>query len=337
MTSTFARRRQTPSAEDLHQIIDLARLAPSVHNTQPWRWRWQNGRVQLYVDRLRQLPAEDPVGRNLVISCGAALHHFAVAARALGWRTSTSRLPGGLESALLAELWLRPAHRPVTADGDIAVLRERRTDRRRFTSWPVPSQLLDDLASEAMAYQALAVPVLEGTARLLFELAVQRALDLRAADAAAVAEQESWVDHGSNDGVPRTAIPVAPSAPRRRSRFGNGLLEVARPDAEGSDGLVLLGGAADDVQAWLRTGEGLDALWLKATRDGLSVLPLSQPIEVDETRQEIGQTVLGGMKRPHLLVRIGWQSISRTRLPSVPRRPVSELLEIATQTPDSTG
>ena len=62
--------------------------------------------------------------------------------------------------------------------------------------------------------------------------------------------------------------------------------------------------------------------------DGLSVVPLSQVIEVEETRAALQLEVLGGLARPHILVRVGWQEISRSQLPRTPRRPVDEILEL---------
>lgn len=324
--TTISGRDRTPSADQLSQIVQLACLAPSVHNTQPWSWRQRRGSLQLHVDRSRQLPVEDPTGRNPVISCGAALHHFQVAAGALGWRPEVDRLPDGPDSSLLAEIRLHRAQRPVTADDDLAAVRDRCTDRRRFTSWPVPEERLESLAAQARRCGADALPVVEVTARFRLELAINRALTVRDADAAATAEQRAWIDHGPHDGVPREVVPAEAAASGRRSRFGTGLLDDSRPDVESSDGLIVLGGRSDDVGDWLSTGEGLSALWLRATRGHLSVVPLSQAIEVDQTRCEIRDTVLRGALAPHLLVRIGWQAISRSELPRTPRRPIDEVL-----------
>ena len=83
---------------------------------------------------------------------------------------------------------------------------------------------------------------------------------------------------------------------------------------------------ADDPQAWLRAGEALGQLWLHAMNDGLSVVPLSQVVEVDETRSALHHEVLGGLLHPQLLVRIGWQEIARSTLPRTPRRPLDEVL-----------
>jgi hypothetical protein len=96
---------------------------------------------------------------------------------------------------------------------------------------------------------------------------------------------------------------------------------------DSSDGLVAICTAADDQLAWLKAGEALSALWLQATRDGLSIVPLSQAIEVDETRQALHEDVFDGMARPQILVRVGWLESTRTTLRRTPRRPVAEGLE----------
>src|SRR5678815_5003933 len=97
LPTTAARSRTV-----LRRIIELACRAPSVHNTQPWRWRIRGAELELHADRSRQLQVGDPQGRNLVISCGAALHHAQVAAGALGWEARVDRVPFGTASTLLA-------------------------------------------------------------------------------------------------------------------------------------------------------------------------------------------------------------------------------------------
>ncbi len=64
---------ERPNPDTVAAALDLAVRAPSVHNSQPWRWRFDGGTLELFADRSRQLPATDPQGRGLVLSCGAAL------------------------------------------------------------------------------------------------------------------------------------------------------------------------------------------------------------------------------------------------------------------------
>lgn len=317
-------RLDAPSRQVATRMVELACLAPSIHNTQPWAWRLSDTEAWLYADLDRQLRAEDPTGRNLVISCGAALHHFQLAAHALGWRADVARIPDLVDPTLLAHLTLRRDPRP-DAVGALDAMRTRCTDRRRFTSWPVPPERLETLCEEARDREAAAVPVLDLGTRFRIEQAVRQAQELHDRDPISTAEQRQWAGRMGHDGLPVQVLPRVVPGQERLSRFEGGLLDDTRPEVESSDGLIVLGGAEEDRLSWLHTGEALSALWIRATRTGLSVVPLSQPLEVPATHGEL-QALLRDTLVPHLLVRIGWQAIGRSDLPSTPRRPVDQVL-----------
>jgi len=268
-----------PEPETLRRVVELAGRAPSIENTQPWRWRRTAAGVELHVDGGRRLESTDPSGRNAVISCGAALHHFQVAAAALGWESEVDRVPDRSGASLLARvgLRLRPGPPAGQASTDLRALAERCTDRRRFTAWPVPAEPLRRLADIASASGTLAAPLLGHAERFRAELLVSRAGE--------------------------------------------------RQQIEASDGLIVLAGASDDAAAWLSAGEGLSALWLAATTQGLSVVPLCEVVNVPGTRQALRHEVLAGPAHPLLLVRIGWQEIGRSELPRTERRAVDDILD----------
>jgi hypothetical protein len=308
----------TLQSETLRRVIDLAGRAPSVHNTQPWVWRRTATGLELHVDSARRLRAADPLGRNAVMSCGATLHHLTVAAAALGWESQVRRVPDPSGSSLLAQIELRPCPPSADAATDLRAIAERCTDRRRFTSWPVPDEPLHRLAAIASLHGTQAVPLLAVTERFRAELLVRRAIERQCADQRIVLEQEHWVDHSAASKVPVCHGHVTGGSPSDTERL-----------IEGSDGLLVLCGESDDVASWLSAGEGLSALWLAATTQGLSVVPLSQVVEVAETREALRHEVLGGLAHPLLLVRIGWQEISRSQLPRTARRPVDDILDHA--------
>jgi hypothetical protein len=314
MTTTTLTRR----------LVELACLAPSVHNTQPWAWSAEAERIRLYADRSRQLPVEDPAGRSLTISCGAALHHLVFAAEALGWEAVVHRLPDAGDPDLLADVRLVRATPSPTAAEDLEVLRRRCTDRRRFTSWPVPDILLEALAEEARRQGAEAQAVVDVIARFRLELLAGRAQRIREADPVAAGEQSRWIDRPDGDGIPRAVLP-SDGDETPTPRFGPGLVEENSTVVESGDGVIAIGGP-DDPEGWLRTGEALSALWMRGTRDELSIVPLSLPIEVDEVRSELYGVVGSGTSVAHLLVRVGWQAIGRSDLPRTPRRPLDEVL-----------
>jgi nitroreductase len=314
----------------VRRIVELASRAPSVHNTQPWRWRYDDGALELHADRSRQLVAGDPLGRNLMISCGAAVQHAEAAARALGWATTIDRLPEGPASTLTARLRLSPRSVPRDGQATIDAIERRYTDRRRFTAWPIPDELLGHLGAVATQWGTRGLALVDATERFRVELLVGRALERQSANLAVAGEQASWVNHGPADGIP---APVLPSPQqllvRRPSRFAVGLLDDSDQNVESHDGLIVLCGATDEPLDWLRAGEGLSGLWLAATTEGLSVVPLSQVIEVDETRETLRHEVLGGLAHPMILLRVGWLAISRGELPRTARRPVDDLLDLS--------
>ncbi len=314
----------------LRRIVELATRAPSVHNTQPWCWRGAPQSLELYADRSRQLTASDPDGRSLTISCGAALHHAQLAADALGWSATVTRLPDPGQPDLLARLTLAPGIPSRHAPELLEAIDKRCTDRRRFTSWPVPDEQLTHLAAQASSQGARALPLTAVSERFHAELLINRALDVQHDDPLVMHEQQSWVDHGAVDGLPSGVLPLPGDvSARRHSRFATSLVDdMGGGEVEGSDGLVVICAPTDDPAAWLTAGEGLSAMWLAATVAGLSVVPISQVIEVAETRAALQLEVLGGLARPLVVIRVGWQAISRSQLPRTPRRPVSEILAL---------
>ncbi len=313
------------------RLVELACRAPSVHNTQPWRWAiGRNESIELWADRNRQLRVADPEGRNLTISCGAALHHLVVAGRAMGVSAVAELLPDPEETDLLAVVSIgtgRPASDPAAI---LDAIEQRCTDRRRFTSWPVPEARLAHLAQAAAGWGAYAVPLVDVSARFRTELLVSRALTTQQSDHRFAREQQSWTDHSAVDGIPRpNATPCSRvSSDERPNRFALEEPATARSEAlvEGTDGLVVICTAKDDQRAWLDAGLVLSALWLRATREGLSLVPLSQVIEVQETRDALHHDLFAGMAYPQILVRIGWQEIARSSLLRTPRRALSDVL-----------
>ncbi|MFL6121355.1 Acg family FMN-binding oxidoreductase [Actinophytocola sp.] len=319
-----------PDQDTLRTAIALATCAPSVHNTQPWRWSIGPGSLHLYADRDRLLAATDPDGRDLIVSCGAALHHLRVALAALGWRTVVRRVPDPTEPDHLAAVEF---HEHVPSDHEVsltAMISRRRTDRRRMSSWPVPPDHLELLAGLARHEGALCFPIIEPGARFHLAGAIAQAAVVQAADPGYAAEMALWTGRGNStrDGVLAASVPTAFQANSDTRTFPHGTLTQPAGKQYGQQTEYLaIATSSDDLLSRLRAGEATSAVLLGATELGLATCTLSQPLEIADTRRMIRDDLLDGTAVPQLIIRVGWAPTSAAPLPHTPRRDVDDIIE----------
>lgn len=168
--------------------------------------------------------------------------------------------------------------------------------------------------------------------RRLLELTL-RAGELENRDPHYALEVAAWVRVDDDKGVPPGNVPsesssVLPSD-RLAGRFPGGSMRDLSPEPAGEgDALLLVCTSSDDPISWLRAGEAMSAVWLEATRVGLTVLPLSQALEVADTRREIQQDILNDRAFPQIILRVGWLSPYRSPVPETPRRAVRDTLGV---------
>ena len=319
-----------PDQATLRAAISLACRAPSVHNSQPWQWRTTEHTVHLLADRSRRLGQTDPRGRDLAMSCGAALHHLQIALAAAGWATRVHRLPNPRHSDHLASVEMSPM---TPTDEDLilaAAITHRRSERRRLSSRAVPNQLVQRLADAAQASGGLLAAAADPDVRARLVAAAVEAAARQNSAAGYRAELVEWSGRGrlSDDGVPAANVPARGVAERTLRAFAAGEAVEAEPaaDAGGADELLLLATTSDDLRSQLLAGEALSAVLLTGTAMGLATCPLTQPLEVEETRRTIRDELLGGSWTPQALVRVGWLPTSIDPLPETPRRSLDEVL-----------
>jgi hypothetical protein len=201
---------------DLEAAVSWALRAPSVHNTQPWRWRIRPGEVELHADWTRHLPWTDPDRRDLYLSCGAALHHLRVALAARGLVARVDRLPDPERCGHLATVTVSVGD-SASVDHDTAALfpaiERRRTERRQMSHRPVPTNLLDRCAEQARREGAELVAVTAPGMRARLAAAIGRAAREQAVVPGYSAELTVWTRRyaGSRDGVSMTNVAVPPA------------------------------------------------------------------------------------------------------------------------------
>jgi hypothetical protein len=319
------------------QLIDAAVWAPSVHNTQPWWFGTDGSALTLHADPERRLRAGDPGGRQMLISCGAALFTLRLTARHLG-RIPEIRLPDDPDQpGLLAEVTMG-ARVPATPEEErmYARIRTRRTHRGGFTAEPLPTGLLSALGNQAHIEGAVLRVIADPRARLAMAALSQTAEQIQRMDPDHVAEMARWApapgSHRS-DGVHDDAYPRRPEhtephfATRDFARgLGWGTPAPERPDTPGTASgtvpgvTVVVMTRGDGRQDRLRAGQALQRILLRAAEDGVSAAFHTQALELPELRELIRARLCGG-DHPQLILRLG-----RTRhtVPGV-RRPAADV------------
>ncbi len=320
----------TPAAV-LRFLAGYAILAPSSHNTQPWRFRLVGNSLELWADRTRRLPVVDPDDRALVISCGAALGALHTALRAYGHAGEIARFPEPEQPDLLARIGLGGDHTP--SRNELARFRaipKRRTTRMRFADSALP----DGLPAELIGLAAdggteLACLTAPETREWVSEL-VAEGDRTQFADPAFRRELAHWVRSrragahdgmsGANFGMPDMLSGVG-GLVIRTFDLGGGVAAKDRDIAAHSPALLVFATPGDTPAHWLAAGEAHMAVFLAITAAGLTAAYLNQPVEVPDLRPRLLSAAgLSGV--PQLLMRAGEAEAVR---PAV-RRPLGEVL-----------
>lgn len=325
-------------------VVLAASSAPSIHNTQPWLWVTADGDLDLYADPVRHLQVADPTGQQLLISCGAALLNARLAIHSLGLTAQVTLCPSGDDRVAAGDLpaaIIRIAGaQPLSAQDKTLVdaMPARHTDRRPFSSRPVPEAVLDALRLDAEREGAWLVALDTPDRRIDTAVLTARADWLETRDPAYRAELQHWTRTGDHavDGIPRDV--VAESQEARAAEFVMRDFDAAdRTDATDATGsavpstdverptVLLLGTDTDTPRAQLMAGQALARVLLDATAHGLAASPLGQAIDVGSTRALLANSV-GGLGRAQMLIRIGYPVAGATPMPATPRRDISEIL-----------
>ncbi|MFD2768167.1 Acg family FMN-binding oxidoreductase [Micromonospora eburnea] len=317
-----------PLTTALAEAAATSGRAPSVHNTQPWRWKVLPDALELRMARDLRISATDPEGRLVTLSCGAALHHACVALAAQGWTAVVERMPDPGQPELLARL---TGFRHTGADPDamrlVQCMQVRHTDRRPVSDEPLPGAALDEIVAAAHA-DDVRLQILDPDQVMDLAAAASQAGTVAAEDPQTREELEYWTSRaGTGTGLPPEVLPEqAPQTTVPGRDFGRpGTLPVG-PGHDQAARYGILWGTEDEPDNWLRAGEGLSSAWLTATRLGVSVVPLSGVVELEGTRLTV-RRLLAGLGYPYLTLRLGLQDPAHAGPPHTPRLATEEIVD----------
>ncbi|MFD3658367.1 Acg family FMN-binding oxidoreductase [Streptomyces sp. NPDC058620] len=313
-------------------LVEDAVMAPSMHNAQPWRFvhRTSGRSVALYGDPDRTLPYGDPDLRALHLGCGAALFNLRVAAAHSGLSAAVRPFPVPEDPWYLADVMLNDAEAGGRDLEDLhPAVRRRHTSRFPFSDEQIPELILDGLRSAAFLESCRLIIPGAWHADAVMEL-VHDAEFLEAANEAVRAEIATWTRTGrtgegpADEGIPADALgprQYGVSSPVRDFDSSRRVPDRSVAVFEEHAQIALLGTVEDTPADWLRAGQAMQRVLLRATLEGLATSLMSQPLEWPELRPFVRDPT-SAIGFVHMVFRLGYGPQGAATL----RRPVADVL-----------
>jgi hypothetical protein len=310
------------------ELVRYATLAPSSHNTQCWKFAFEEPAISILPDFTRRCPAVDPDNHHLFVSLGCAAENLVQAASAHGLKGEA-----GFDAARGAvRVTLEPA--PAAVTPLFKAIAERQCTRGEYDSKPLTN---DELALLERAGSSDTVRLMLLTERTAIEKVLDWVVQGNTAqmnDPAFVAELKAWIRFSGSDAVrlgdglfaASSGNPVLPSW--LGSRLFNLVFTTQSENDKyakhlrSSAGVAVFTGRAADKASWVDVGRAYERFALQAAALGIRNAFVNQPVEVASLRPAFASSLGLGSLRPDLVVRFG----RGPKLPASLRRPVPSVL-----------
>lgn len=317
---------------DFTAVVELARLAPSVHNTQPWLFHAAGDVLTLSRDPSRRLPALDPDARQQTISCGAALYLARLALRLQGFDALVEQPSSFGDERVIARIRAVPGS-PVTAEELVLehAARSRHTQRGMFENRALPGDVVAAMRGAAQEQGAWVRVLGDSDEQVTLAVLLARAEAAETDDTGYREELATWTHRppGTGDGVPQHALPDTHDRGSTLKLRDFSPADAGDQDVETDPAppvaehvlAIVLGTVGDGVDDWLTAGQALVALLLRAVIDGVQASPLGQVVDQPWSRRRLASE-LRVVGQPQMVLRVGHAFPG----PATPRRPVDDIL-----------
>ncbi|GGK49713.1 Acg family FMN-binding oxidoreductase [Salinarimonas ramus] len=322
-----------PAEPALGDLLRVATLAASGHNTQPWRFRPRAGGVDILPDLSRRTPVVDPDDHHLWASLGCAAQTLVLAARSRGIAADAGFAADADGERLAVDLAAGVGAPADEADLAAAISR-RRSTRALYDGRPIPPALVARMIREAARHgvELLYLSETQAVEDVLAVVLAGNTAQIR--DRAFVAELKSWLrwnerhalatgdglfaGASGNPSSPTWLGPILFDLVFREGRENDKVASQIRS----SSGLVVLVAGTDDPAGWAAAGRAYTAAALAATAAGATLAFVNQCVEVPAQRAALRALLGLGDRRPNLVLRIGYGP----PMPRSPRRALGEVM-----------
>ena len=314
------------------EFVRYATMAPSGHNTQPWKFSVGEDCIRIFPDFTRALPVVDPTNRELYISLGCALENLVIAAKHAGYDPEVKYFQASEpDECLLVTL----KYSNVTGDNNLfQAISGRHTNRREYNKQPIPASDLKKIESVPMEEGVTALMITDPIAIDQIIRLVREGNRIQMNDGAFMDEITSWIRFSDSeealhlDGLTSRAMGRSPAPGwlgRLFMRIFVGAKNQSKTDEmniRSSSALMLVISVKNDKKSWIDVGRSFERIALTLTTLEIENAHLNQPCEVPELKTQLQQHLAPGSVHPQLLLRIGYAK----PLPRSPRRPYQQVL-----------
>ncbi|MEE9333261.1 MAG: hypothetical protein V3U65_04135 [Granulosicoccaceae bacterium] len=318
-------------------LLNYAVLAPSSHNTQPWQFEVSDNSIMLFADTGRAMPVSDSFNRELIISCGAALGNFEIAASFFGLSCRYEYFPDERQENLLANIYFDSGH-TVTADDRrlFSAIKDRTTNRSEFRAYSIPSSVSAYLEKEAKKAGIELKLIADEAQRCTFAELITNADRTHFANPEFREELSKWIranNSGQTDGITSSStwtpdiVAKIESMIIKKFDVGSSVAAKDRDLIEHSAALVVFATESEEPSQWLRTGKFLSQLLLYFAAIGVAVDYLNQAVEIVDIRKLL-RNQAGVSGYPQLVLRIGKADTTKPTA----RRPLEDVVTAHTVT-----
>jgi hypothetical protein len=330
---------KTPMQPDEKQILFLASLAPSGHNTQPWfvkyiePYHWIIGN-----DKSRWLPGVDPTQRETILSIGAFIQNLEYAANNLGYNCQFSILAKTNQDENIVDVKFTKATNIIKYD--IEQIKHRRTIRSNYLSDILKKEDSSYLINEEVDFIHY-IPNSSKEYKWLKEQTIE-ANRIQAYRDTAQSELANWIRFSSKDaaknmdgltlaGMELEGIPgwylrnFYSKKDVMKKNFREQSIDKVIKQVSQSAGWLLITSKDNSVAILLETGKRLQRLWLKIREKNIAIHPMTQIIEEAATGQKLNQSI--GINEPiQFILRTGY--LKNYPEPVTLRRSVDQFVRI---------
>ena len=320
------------SETPIKEMIYLATLAPSGHNTQPWKFSMRDNTILIYPDYSRRLRVVDPDDHALFISLGCALENLVVAANQMGYRAKIECFPPNEEKECI-RITLNEEKVPFDTDLFDAIPKRQAT-RNMYDGRPIPAKELEQL-KQASKQERVSLMLLTEQKEIepIIEY-VKEGNMLQFGNHAFVDELIAWIRFSKKDALAKrdglnAAAMGLPFIPEWLGAFILNHFVTAGGEAKkceklirGSSALALFVAESNEKHSWIHLGRSFERFALKATALNIKHAHMNMPCEEVKIRKKLQEHL--GLKNEHplLLLRIGYAN----PMPYSYRRPVGDVV-----------